>query len=38
MDIPKFGVSCFEGPFFVRVEVPESDVVDDDIFDEGIAW
>jgi hypothetical protein len=37
VDVAKFAVSRLEGPLLVRVEVPEADVVDDDVFDEGVA-
>ena len=37
MDISEFAVASLEGPFFVRVEISQSDVVDDHIFHERVS-
>ncbi len=37
VDISKFAIPCLEGPLFVRIQIPEPDVVDDNILDERIA-
>ena len=37
MDISEFAVAGLEGPLLMGVEVAETDVVDDHIFDEGVA-
>jgi hypothetical protein len=36
MDVSEFAVASLEGPLFVGVEIPQSDVVDDHILDEGV--
>lgn len=35
--IAQLAVSGLEGPLLVGVEIAQSDVVDDDVFDEGVA-
>lgn len=37
VNIAEFAVSGLEGPFLMGVEISQTDVVDDDIFDEGIT-
>jgi len=37
MNIPKFTISRFEGPLLMRIEISQADVVDHDIFYQGIA-
>jgi hypothetical protein len=37
MDVSKFAVTCFEGPFLMGIQVSKSDVVDDHILDEGVS-
>jgi hypothetical protein len=31
MNISQFAISSFEGPFFMRIKISESNIVDDDI-------
>lgn len=37
VDVAEFAVAGLEGPLLVGVEVPESHVVDDHVFYEGVA-
>jgi hypothetical protein len=37
MHVSQLAVSGLEGPFLVRVEVAQANVIDDHIFDEGVT-
>lgn len=37
MNIPKFTISCFEGPLLMRIEISEAHIVYYNIFNQSIA-
>lgn len=36
MDVSKFAVPGFESPFFMRIQIPHSDVVNDNVIDKSV--
>lgn len=37
MHVPQFAVPRFEGPFFMRIQISESYIVNDDILDQSVS-